>query len=82
MSTFNGPAFAAEALRRIALADEARDDLATAAEPHGEAAHLRETAQTFATLALVAATLGDTYSERSEGTDTKWNNALTFPQPS
>jgi hypothetical protein len=71
MATFNGPAYAAEALTRLKLADTAHD-----AE---FSVHLRETAATYATLALVAATVGPTYADRDSSEDEQWANALTPP---
>lgn len=68
MSTFNGPAHAAEALLRLQQADEAEDVEARR--------HLRESAQVYATLAQVAASLGPRYGNRYGTENNAWNEAL------
>lgn len=77
MPTFNGPAFVAEALRRLDLADQAHH---SAIDPH-RAQHLRQTAAAFVGLADVAATLTAADPLGVDGELEAWDNALNQYQP-
>lgn len=69
MTLFNGPALAAEALRRLDHADQSGPGTL-------DAQHQRETAAVYATLALTAATLGEAYADRDKSDDEQWADAL------
>lgn len=75
MSTFNGPAHAAEALSRIQFADDA-----SSRDEHEVAAHHRETAAVYAALAALAARLEEGYGTRNAMARKAWETALATPQ--
>ncbi len=73
MIHFNGPALAAEALNRAQQADSPTMDTESSE-------HLRQTAQTYATLALTAAVLNAGWQHVGEEETVEWVTALQIKQ--